>query len=194
MAPPTSPKSQLQDSKKKAQELVPSYVTPRECFIWFRNNKEGYLPIPGTPCAHYVAHQLELKRKSRCCDQGYLIRVEDLVAQLTEISSKDVAVNDVWARLQGDTSASGKTEPTNHCGMVVAVTRKPDSTIESITIRHDSSGQRKLADNDWASYFKGGGKFYRKGSASSASPREMANADRLARGLPLKDHFRKPAG
>jgi hypothetical protein len=176
-------------TKTAAQKAVPSYIEPSDCFIWYKNSKEGYMVIPGTPCAHYVAHQLELKSKRACCDEGYLIRVADVVAALTEIKVEDVQVNDVWARQKGDSGAAGK-EPTNHCGMVVKVERDPAGAIQSITIKHDSSGQKKLAENDWKTYFKGGGKFYTK-AAAVKSPREQAKAGRMQRGLAYKDELRK---
>jgi hypothetical protein len=175
-------------TKEAARKAVPSYISPRDCFVWHKNSKEGYMVIPGTPCAHYVSHQLELTGKSACCDEGYLIRVSDVVAALTEIKVEDVQVNDVWARQKGDSGAGGK-EPTNHCGMVVGVERDPAGAIVSITIRHNSSRQKKVAENDWKTYFKGGGKFYTK-SATIKSPREQAKASRLKRGLPYKDELR----
>jgi hypothetical protein len=171
-------------TKKEAQAAVPSYVVPRECFIWLKGTKEGYEVIPGTPCAHYVAHQLELSSKAHSCDKGYLLRVSDVVNALTLIDVEEVQVNDVWARLKGDKSTSGGSEPSNHCGLVTQVVRK-DGKVMNVTIQHDSSGQQKLATNDWGTYFKGGGHFYSKGG--SKSPKAQLKADRVKAGLPYRD-------
>jgi hypothetical protein len=175
-------------TKTQAQAAVPSYIEPSDCFVWHKNSKEGYMVIPGTPCAHYVSHQLELTSKRASCDKGYLIRVADVISALKEIELEDVQVNDVWAREKGEAGAGG-TEPTNHCGMVSKVERDAAGNVTKVTIKHNSSSQKALAENDWKTHFKGGGKFYTKGSAVK-SPHEQAKAGRMQRGLPYKDGLR----
>ena len=35
-------------SEKDAVKQVDKHVSPKECFVWFMDNKRGYEPIPGT--------------------------------------------------------------------------------------------------------------------------------------------------
>lgn len=148
----------------EAQKRVHAYVDPRDCFVVYVNNTFGwqaYTETGDTPCAHYVAHKVDLTAKGTTCRLGYLVRVKDVVARLGDpIDAKDVQEGDVWARLKGETGAGGDKEPTSHCGMVQSVTRT-DNRPPTIVIRHCSSGQKKVADNDWAQYFKSGGRFYK---------------------------------
>jgi hypothetical protein len=64
-----------------------------------------------------------------------------------------VVVGNVWVNDKQD-----------HCGIVSKVdppknpTKDPNPDIE---IQNCSSGQGKVAKNDWATYFKCGGKFYK---------------------------------
>lgn len=176
-------------TKEAAQEEVPSYIQPATCFIKYMNNARGWEQIIGTPCAHYVSHILGVKASHALggygCDEGNELRVRALLAQLSEIDAASVAVNDVWGRLKGDTNASKKTtEPTDHCGIVYSVEDLADGT-RKIGIRHNSSGQRKVAENDW-SYFGNGGKFYRLQSTTPAAPGAALNMVRSRFGIPIK--------
>jgi hypothetical protein len=170
-------------TEKAAAESVPSWVSPSACFITYVNNKEGWQVIPGTPCAHYVAHQLDLRKSTGfTCNKGYYLRVRELVAVLNEIDQADVQLNDVWASLKG----SGGSEAPDHCGVVSAVERGRAGELLSVTITHNSSRQKKVASNDWKQYFKGSGKFYRK-PAGQETPNSASNALRLQSGLPYRD-------
>ena len=176
-------------TKQAAQKEVPSYIQPATCFIVYMNNASGWEPLTGTPCAHYVSHILGIKASHALggygCDDGYELRVRALLAQLSEIGTVSVAVNDVWGRLKGDTNASKKSsEPTDHCGIVYSVEDLADGT-RSISIRHNSSGQKKVAENDW-SYFGNGGKFYRLQSTTPVTPGTALNMVRSRFGLPIK--------
>jgi hypothetical protein len=136
---------------------VDKHVSPKECFVWYIDNKRGYEPIPGTGCAHCVAHEKGWnsgKEGSNGCKKNYLICVKDIVSKSgSEIAVKDVVVGNVWVNDKQD-----------HCGIVSKVSppkdpaKDPNPTIE---IENCSSGQGKVAKNDWAKYFKGGGKFYK---------------------------------
>jgi hypothetical protein len=51
-----------------------------------------------------------------------------------------------------------------HCGIVSKVTPPKDTASDAkptIEIESCSSRQGKVANNDWATYYKGGGKFFR---------------------------------
>ncbi len=43
-------------TKAQAIAIVPSHVSPKPCFIELENTAKGYRPIPGTGCAHWIAH------------------------------------------------------------------------------------------------------------------------------------------
>ena len=47
-------------SKADAVAAVPAHVEPKPCFVWYTGNARGWTPIPGTGCAHWIAHQLGL--------------------------------------------------------------------------------------------------------------------------------------
>jgi hypothetical protein len=155
-------------SKASAIKKVPTHVTPKECFVWYVGTKEGWEPIPGTGCAHYVSHQIGIKRGkagSSACDLGYVFRVSDLVKSMTLVKAEEVQTQDIWAN-------TGNT----HCGIVVAVEsagnsdKKEGKPIGKITIEHCSSAQGGVVRNDWAGHFHGQGKFYRSAHTGSAAP------------------------
>jgi hypothetical protein len=167
---------------------VPSYIEPANCFVVYAGTAQGWAPLSGTPCAHYVSHALGIKSKASLggygCKDGYELRVRPLVSQMSQIPVDQVRVNDVWARLKGDVNTStGDTEPTDHCGLVIGVAADPVKG-QKITIRHDSSGQHKVAVNDW-SFFGKGGQFYRAPSQAVIPPSVQANTLRAQRGMPL---------
>ena len=69
-------------SEKDAIKNVDKHVEPKDCFIWFMDSKRGYEPIPGTGCAHWIAHEKGWnngKESSNGCKEKYLIRVKDIV-------------------------------------------------------------------------------------------------------------------
>lgn len=135
---------------KAAQASVNSHVSPKDCFITYKDASTGWVRIEGTGCAHWVAHQRNLKKNYGGCAEGYKFRVPEVIAGARKIDRKteDVKINDIWANSKKD-----------HCGLVLKVEGKGDKT--KITIRHCSSGQGGVVDNDFQSHFKGDGDFYR---------------------------------
>jgi hypothetical protein len=142
-------------SLKDAQAAVDSHVEPKECFVWYMDNKRGWMAISDLPhstgCAHYVAHKLGVT-KGATCNAGYTIRVPDLVQSMSAVKSEAVQQSDVWTN-------AGNT----HCGLVVTVTEATDAKTKKreIEIEHCSSAQGGVVRNDWASHFHGAGNFYR---------------------------------
>jgi hypothetical protein len=143
-------------SEKDAVKKVDKHVSPKECFVWYANSKVGYEPIPGTGCAHWVSHEKGWnsgKESSNGCKLKYLFRVKDIVKKAgSEVDVADVVVGNVWVSDKQD-----------HCGIVCKVVPPKDSAKDfnpAIEIQHCSSRQGKVATNDWATYFKAGGKFY----------------------------------
>ena len=141
------------DGIEAARAQVDSHVQPKDCFVWYKS-KDNWQPIIGTGCAHWVAHELNIRvgTSDDRCLCGFTYRVKVLVRSRTQVQDvADVKVNDIWA------------SPTlDHTGLVIRVTAAAKAgDPPTITIRHDSSRQHKVADNDFATFFKGRGSFYR---------------------------------
>lgn len=127
-------------------------VTPKQCFIRYRQN-DDWEPIIGTGCAHWVAHEKDIRSggKGDKCLFGYTYRVHVLADICHEVALEDVRSGDIWINDNED-----------HAGLVIRVMPNlyPDE-IPEITICHDSSGQHGLAINDFERYFHGQGWFCR---------------------------------
>ncbi len=133
-----------------AQASVNQHVDPKACFINYASSSAGWVKINGTGCAHWVAHQLGITRGSYRCHKKYTVRVPDLVNGLSEVALSDLQINDIWANANLD-----------HCGLVSKI--ENTNGTKKITIKHCSSSQGRVAENDFATYFHSGGKFYRNG-------------------------------
>lgn len=127
---------------------VDKHVVPKDCFVVYTGG-DNWAPIGGTGCAHWVAHQLGIDRGNNCAD-GKTLRVPDLIDGLGTYTRENAAVNDIWAN-----------DDESHCGLVVKVEASSGSAPNRITIRHDSSAQGGVRDNDFDSYFKASGSFNR---------------------------------
>lgn len=141
------------DGMTTARGRVDRHVEPKDCFIWYVSN-DNWQPITGTGCAHWVSHQrgVHAGGTGDCCLAGFTYRVPILVHSRTRVASiSQVRVNDIWA------------SPTlDHTGLVIRVGPPAHAGgAPVITIRHDSSRQGRVAENDFATYFHGHGSFYR---------------------------------
>jgi hypothetical protein len=134
-----------------AQAVVDRHVDPKACFINYGGSKAGWVKINGTGCAHWVAHQLGITRGSYRCHEKHTLRVPDLISGLSEVALNDLQIDDIWANAKLD-----------HCGLVSNIEEM--NGTKTITIKHCSSNQGKVAENDFATYFHSGGKFYRNTS------------------------------
>ncbi len=127
-------------------------VTPKECFIRYRQN-DDWEPIIGTGCAHWVAHEKDIQSGGAAdkCLFGYTYRVHVLADICHEVALEDVRSGDIWINDNED-----------HAGLVIRVMPNlyPDE-IPEITICHDSSRQHGLAINDFEHFFHGQGWFCR---------------------------------
>lgn len=192
------------DGQVAAAAQVDAHVQPPNCFVWYTGGASGWTPLPGTGCAHWVAHQLGI-RGGAVCLEGYTIRVPDLVRGRQQIAVADVQANDIWANSalshtglvvqvhrftgrqfvvdvatlnirSGPGTDSEVTGTLTRGTMVVVVATQGEwqqlreggwvngrylSNQAQITIRHDSSGQGGVRDNDFVSHFGGNGAFYR---------------------------------
>jgi hypothetical protein len=79
------------------------------------------------------------------------VRVAAVAVGRASVAVADVRVNDIYVTPSAD-----------HTGLVVRVVppARPGE-VPRITIRHDSSAQGRVSDNDFATYFRGRGNFYR---------------------------------
>jgi hypothetical protein len=140
-----------QKEMESARKQVDAHVVPKDCFIDYKNAKEGWVPIDGTGCAHWVAHQKNVRKGSAKCLAGFTIKVTDAVGGKSVVPVEKVQMGDFYA-----------TPSKDHMGLVVAVTKpKKDGDPPDITIQHDSSAQGGLAKNTFATRFHSKGSFYR---------------------------------
>jgi PKD repeat protein len=125
--------SEYYATKEEAVSHVPTHVEPKGCFVW----KDGptaipWRVIPGTGCAHWVAHELGLgifpspwqqweageiepplpAEAWEVCYDGFYINVGNVIAGRTEVEIKDAKAGDIWAI---DYEGDGKWD---HCGIV----------------------------------------------------------------------------
>lgn len=133
-----------------AQKDVDRHVDPKDCFIWYANGRDGFASMPGTGCAHWVAHQKGMKTGGTKCAAGYPVRVKDVIKGKKTVETDKVKKGDLWAN-----------KKKSHCGIVAAVKEGKDGAEPTITIEHCSSKQGGVKKNDFAKYFKSGGSFYR---------------------------------
>jgi hypothetical protein len=111
----------------EAVAMVDKHVDPKDCFVWYEGNKTGWAPIPGTGCAHWVAHQNGYKTGAVKCDLGFTCRVADITKSRSKVEMKDVKVGDLW---ENPTEAS-------HIGIVRAV-NQADGKVTGVDVEHDS--------------------------------------------------------
>lgn len=135
---------------KAARKKVDRHVEPKDCFVWYLGGKKGFGAMPGTGCAHWVAHEKGWKGGKPQCHAGYPVRVKDVVKGCKKIDIADVKKGDLWAD-----------DKLSHCGLVDSFKAGKDGAAPEIVIQHCSSKQGGVKKNDYAKYFKSGGQFYR---------------------------------
>ncbi len=136
--------------QQQAEKLLPNDIEPRKCFVWYKGGNV-WAPIKGTGCAHWVAHKKSITKGAQIhkCLAGCTLKVRDLIIGRTKVTLDKVAVGHIYVDSK-----------VKHCGMVSKITKlsgKPDK----IEIQHSSSRQKKVAKNDYATYFGGKGTFYK---------------------------------
>ena len=160
--------------KSAAVGAVDRHVSPKECFIWYASSKLGWTAMPGTGCAHYVAHKLGLKASGLKCLAGYVVRVPDLVAGMAKVKVEEVTENDIW------TNAG-----LSHTGIVVEV--KEADGVRNFVIEHCSSAQGGVVRNEWRTHFGGQGSFHRPKLTGKPVPTAQGTA--RTSGLPVSEVF-----
>ena len=124
--PATLERTTYYSTKSEAVRHVPTHVSPKDCFVWGSGSQ--WMVIPGTGCAHWVAHQKGITGGSAGCYVSKCIRVSDVVSGKTQYSLSNARVGDIWT----NTSLS-------HCGMVRSINRD-ESGRASVYVQHCSSG------------------------------------------------------
>ena len=149
---------------KAAAANLDAHVTPRDCFVWYKNAAEGWQPIAGTGCAHYVAHEQGVRfgGPSGTCLLGFTYRVPALLTVKNQVTGglSAVQVNDVWVNAaRSHTGIVSKIDSPTTAGPASGPASQPANPI--IWITHASSGQHALATNRFDEYFHSGGDFFR---------------------------------
>jgi len=116
-------------TKADALKLVDKHWTPKDCAVELESSAAGYRPIPGTGCAHWVAHQKGINGAPGCAD-GRAIRVSQVIAGKSEYKIREAAVGDIWVQPGG-----------GHTGIVRSLTKNKDGIITELEVEHCSSGQ-----------------------------------------------------
>ena len=140
------------DGITAVRNRVGRHVEPKDCFIWYVSN-DNWQPITGTGCAHWVSHQMNIHAgtESDCCFSGFTYRVPfhsraDARAEyLPRAGERHLVVTDTGS----------------HGPCHSRYSRVPGRWTPHDHYWHDSSGQGRVAENDFATYFHGGGSFYR---------------------------------
>ncbi|MGO8745891.1 MAG: hypothetical protein ACLQNE_07860 [Thermoguttaceae bacterium] len=117
-------------TKQEAVQHVPAHVSPKSCFVWNDGPKATpWRIIPGTGCAHWVAHEKGIRGGEATCDAGCAIRVSDVIGSKSFYTLPKAKVGDIWTNLTR-----------THCGIVTGV-RQDKKGKAIVTVRHCSSGQ-----------------------------------------------------
>ena len=162
--------------------LKNKHVEPKACFVIYKGG-DTWLPILGTGCAHWVAHQLDISSgaPSDHCLEGHTFKVGDVVRGRQQVSINDVKVNDIWANgalthmglvtkvqkngvdagADGGTDGDAGTDGGADAGADGGTDAGVSAGAVQIQITHDSSKQGGVFTNDFSTFFHGQGSFYR---------------------------------
>ena len=145
--------AKCEQGQKNAAKLVDRHVEPKDCFVWYLGG-DNWTAITGTGCAHWIAHKQGITHGTPMhrCLKGFTLKVADITKGKKEVTSIDQVK-------QGDIYVNPAKTHAGIVSKVLKITGKPPKI--NIEIEHDSSRQGKVAKNDFATYFKGKGKFYR---------------------------------
>ena len=127
-----------------AEAAVDVHVSPSSCFVWNEGpSNYKWRVVPGTGCAHWVAHELGITGNPGCFD-GNAIRVSQVTSGKTEYALTNAQVGDIWTNTGG-----------THTGIVRSVTTT-NKIITSVSVEHCSSAQGGVVTSTFTT-----GRFYR---------------------------------
>lgn len=126
--------------REDAEANVPTHVEPKSCFVW-EDGPSGYRwrPIPGTGCAHWVAHELGIDGNPGCYE-GRAIRVIQVIADKSQYNLSDAQNGDIWTNSNN-----------THCGLVRRVNTNEAGDVVSVQVEHCSSGQGGVVTGNFTS-------------------------------------------
>ncbi len=155
--------ARCQAGMRAAAARLDAHVTPRDCFVWYKNAQEGWQPIEGTGCAHYVSHQCNIHAGGPGvqCLAGFTYRVPVMLTGKTRVVGglDAVEVGDTWANVSR-----------THTGLVVRIDPPPvdPNPRQSappkppiIWISNASSAQHMCATDRFDTHFSSQGDFFR---------------------------------
>jgi hypothetical protein len=155
---------------RAAQAQLDGHITPRSCFVVYAGAAAGWTPIPGTGCAHYVAHQLNIRNGARCL-AGFSIRVPQMIAGKTLVAGglSAVRVGDIWVnRNRTHTGLVSRVvapppppPPAPATGTGAPAAAPPPPPPPQIYITHASSAHHALSTDRFDTYFHSSGDFFR---------------------------------
>ena len=135
-------------TREEAVGHVRETVRPRDCFVWEDGwGKCRWRVVPGTGCAHWVSHQLDLKGGrpgKNGCHEGFLIRVDDILKGRKEVDFGKAQPGDLWWIRRDDGS--------KHIGIIREVKTNGEGKVIEILVEHDSdseTGKGKGVINSW---------------------------------------------
>ncbi len=83
----------IEEARERAQ------ACPSECFIFNDGpTTHRYRPIPGYPCAHYVAHELGITEggRSQRCYSGFSVMIPQIISGRHEYQLVEAQINDIY--------------------------------------------------------------------------------------------------
>jgi thioredoxin 1 len=114
--------------KEAADAAKAKYVKPSWCFVreCCPDEDHPWVTIPGTGCAHWVAHQKNISRHPTCY-AGRSLCVEDVCPENQRHDWKCCRKGDIWVTPDG-----------GHCGIVTHVNKDTTGKVISLNIEHCS--------------------------------------------------------
>jgi hypothetical protein len=144
--------SECGDGIAKARGLVDKHIEPNECFVSYAGHGNWY-PIEGTGCAHWVAHQLDIRqgRPGEKCLAGYIYRVRALLSGRKRVPDALLQFKDIYVA-----------PDMSHAGLVHRVTFSGHfGSPRRVFIRHAANVKGGIIESEFYNDFDGRGYFYR---------------------------------
>ncbi len=125
------------ETLEEARELA--QACPPDCFVYVDGpESHKYRPIPGYPCAHYVAHELGIKNggKYETCRQGNSVTIGQIIQGRTAHPLTEAMVNDIYIYPGGGHSGVVRQADKKNGTVKVLVEACPVFATEGKTYKH----------------------------------------------------------
>jgi hypothetical protein len=151
---------------RAAVARLDAHVTPPDCFVWYKNSAEGWTPIFGTGCAHYVSHQMGINFGTAAdkCLAGFTYRVPVMLTGRTRVTGglSAVRVGDIWVNTaRSHTGIVSRIDPPAAPAPVARPRPGAPAPVPILWITNASSGQHRLATDRFDLHFGSQGDFFR---------------------------------